>query len=150
MAATPAQMHELLAYCMEFAQTMLMGSGEFYPFGAMLSLEGKVVTVGGYDGKERPAPLDIYQMLAGAFASEAKAGNTSGVALAANVNVPAQYKSPSKDALRVHLETQGFARFIYVPYEIVTSGIFKKKQSLTMHGPFSVEVGPSFFLPASA
>jgi hypothetical protein len=45
----------------------------------------------------------------------------------------------------VHLETSGFARFIYVPYEISKSGMFKKKLDLVMHEPFSVEVNPSFF-----
>jgi len=54
MAATPAQLHELLAYCMDFAQTMLRDSGEFYSFGAVLSPEGKVVVVGEMTGTNIP------------------------------------------------------------------------------------------------
>lgn len=149
MTATTAQLHELPTYCMEFAQTMLSDADDFLPFGAILSTDGEVVAVGGYDGNEKPAPQDIYRLLAEAFVSETKTGNTSAVALAANVNVPEKYKSLSKDALRVHLETQGFARFIYVPYEIATSGIFKKKRSPIMHEPISVDVDPSFFMPVS-
>lgn len=49
-----------------------------------------------------------------------------------------------KDALRVHLENTRLCS----PYENATSGILQK-QPLTMHEPFAVEVGPSFFLPAS-
>jgi hypothetical protein len=47
MAATPAQLHQLLTCCMDFAQIMLPDSGEFYPFGAALSPEGAVVAAGG-------------------------------------------------------------------------------------------------------
>ena len=145
MEATPGQLHELLSYCIEFAQVMLKDSGEFYPFGASLSLDGKVAAVGGDDGNERPNPQDIYQLLARGFVSEASGGRVSGVALAANVDVPEQYKSPSKDALRVHLESVGFARYIYVPYEIEKSGLFNRKKSVVLHEPISVEIRPTFF-----
>jgi len=145
MAATPAQLHELLSYCMEFAKTMLNDAGDFYPFGAKLSLEGQVVAVGGHNGSERPLPQDIYQLLVGAIVSEARDGSISGAALAANVNVPEKFASPSRDAIRVHLEAPGFARYIYVPYEVAKSGLFKKKVSVTLHEPFAVEVNPGFF-----
>jgi hypothetical protein len=39
MAATPAQLLEFLAYCMDFAQTMLRDSVAFGPFGSVLSPE---------------------------------------------------------------------------------------------------------------
>ncbi len=150
MSVTPTQRQELLNYCLDFAKTMLTDAGEFYPFGAMLSLEGKLAAAGGYNGSERPPPQDIYQLLLGAFASEAKHGSISGAALAANVNVPEAYASPSKDAIRIHLETPGFAQFIYVPYEIGKSGLFKNKLTVTLHEPFAVEMNPSFFQkPAS-
>ena len=145
MTATPAQLHELLSYCMDFAKTMLNDAGDFYPFGAKLSPEGQVVAVGGHNGNERLSPQDIYQLLIGVFVSEAQNGSISGAALAANVSVPEQYSSPSRDAIRVHLEAPGFARFIYVPYEIVKSGLFKKKVAVTLHEPFAIEIGPGFF-----
>jgi hypothetical protein len=145
MVATPAQLHELLAYCMDFAQTMLRDSGEFYPFGAVLSPEGEVPAVGGDDGNEYPKAQEIYHLLTRAFVSEAKSGEIFGAALACNVDVPEQYESPSRDALRVHLETEGFARLIYVPYEITKSGPLNETSALALHEPFSVEVRPAFF-----
>jgi hypothetical protein len=145
MAATPAQLQALLGYCTEFAQAMLKDSGDFYPFGATLSSDGDVVAAGGHDGNEKPEPQAIYQLLASAFSTAARAGNISGAALAANVNVPEQYQSPSKDAIRVHVEAAGFARFIYIPYEIAKPGLFKRGRALTIHDPFSVDVGPGFF-----
>jgi hypothetical protein len=147
-AATPAQLRKLLAYCMDFAQTMLRDSGEFYPFGAVLSPEGEVVAVGGDDGNEHPKPQEVYHLLTRAFVSEAESGKIFGAALAANVNVPEQYESRSRDALRVRLETEGFACLVYVPYEITKSGPLNKTSALVVHEPFSVEVSPAFFAPA--
>jgi hypothetical protein len=147
MAATPAQLHELLTYCMDFGQIMLKHSGEFYPFGAVLSPEGKVVAVGGSNGNEHPKAREIYHLLTETFEFAAKNGKIFGAALAANVNVPEQYDSPSRDALRVHLETQGYARFIYAPYEITKSGFLKRKSAIILHEHFSVDVNPVFFTP---
>jgi hypothetical protein len=145
MSATPEQLHEMLNYCMDFARTMLAESGDFYPFGATLSPQGVVAAVGGYDGEERPAPADIYRLLGEAFLSGAARGEHSGVALAANVNIPAEYESISRDGLRVHLESHGYARFIYVPYKLGTTGLFKKRRVVEFSEPFSVELAPTFF-----
>jgi len=147
MTATPTQLHELLTYCMDLAQILLRDAGEFYPFGAVLSPEGKVVAVSGSDGNEHPKAQDIYDLLTEAFVSKAKSGKIFGAALAANVSVPEQYKSPSRDALRVHLETEGYSRFIFVPYEITKSGFLKRTSAITLHEMFSVEVSPVFFAP---
>ena len=49
---------------------------------------------------------------------------------------------------RVHLETEGYSRFIFVPYEITKSGFFKKKSAIILHELFTVEVSPVFFTPA--
>ena len=46
MAASPEQLHELLTYCLDFARTVLEKAGEFHPFGATLSQDGKVAAVG--------------------------------------------------------------------------------------------------------
>jgi hypothetical protein len=150
MAATPAQLHELLTYCMEFGQTMLENSGEFYPFGAVLSSEGKVVACGGSNGKKHPKAQDIYELLTESFASEAKNGKIFAAALAANVNVPEQFKLPSRDAIRVRLETEGYARFIFIPYEITKSGLLKRKSALVRYELFPVETSQVFFTPVGA
>lgn len=145
MSASPEQLHELLMYCIGFARTMLENSGEFYPFGATLSQEGKVVAVGGSNGEEQPKSTEIYQLLADAFSAGAKSGQHLGVALAANVNIPTGYSSPSPDGLRVHLESNGYSRFIYVPYKVVSRGLFKPKRVAQLSEPFSVDIPPQFF-----
>lgn len=145
MTATPAPLQELFAYCLEFAKTTLTDAGGFHPFGAKLSLEGKIIAVAGQNGKERRSPQAVKLLLMDAFASEAQNGNISGAALAANVNLPKRYVSRSSDAIRIRLEATGFARFIYVPYEIAKSGLFKKKVTVTLHEPFAMDVIPSLF-----
>ena len=145
MSATPEQLHEMLSYCTDFARTMLEDSGDFYPFGATLSPQGVVAAVGGYNGEEKPTPTEIYQLLGESFLSGAARGELAGVALAANVNIPPEFKSDSRDGLRVHLESQGYSRFIYVPYQLGTKGLFKKRRVVEFSEPFSVELAPTFF-----
>ena len=145
MGTTPDQLHGLLAHCMDFAHTMLKDSGEFFPFGATLSPDGEIAAVGGWTGSERPKSQEVYQLLAGAFVAAAQEGRVIGVALAADVNVPDRYNSPAKDALRVQLEAPGFARFIYVPYELLEPSLTVAEPTWVMHEPFAVEIKPVFF-----
>ena len=43
MTAPPEKLHELLTYCIDFGKLMLGDSGDFYPFGATLGLDGLVL-----------------------------------------------------------------------------------------------------------
>jgi len=43
--------------------------------------------------------------------------------------------------VRVHIESKGYARFIYVPYEIIS----EDAREVRLHDPFAVEISPSFF-----
>lgn len=145
MNIDPHKLHELLNYCIDFAKAMLSDSGDFYPFGATIDSSGQLKAVGGYDGKERPAPQDIYRLLGESFLSGAREGELSAVALAANVNIPPDFNPPVPDGLRVHLECVGFSRFIYVPYAIERKGLFRKSIEATFYEPIPVEVGATFF-----
>jgi len=146
MQATPEQLHEMLTYCIGFARTMLEEAGDFYPFGATLSPQGVVAAVGADSGEERPAPAEIYKLLGEALLNGAASGEHAGVALAANVNIPPEYSSQSQDGLRVHLETRGYSRFIYVPYAMSMQGLFKKRRVVQFAEPFSVELAPTFYV----
>lgn len=145
MAATPEQLHELLMYCIDFSRTMLQNSGEFYPFGGTLTTDGKVCAVGGHNGEEHPKSQEIFLLLAEAFSSSAQAGEILGAALAADVNIPAQFSADYPDGVRVQLESEGFSRYVYIPYKVTKSGIFKKSRKVEMAEPFSVEIEPTFF-----
>ncbi|MBC3881923.1 hypothetical protein H8K35_10455 [Undibacterium sp. LX40W] len=145
MAATPEQLHALLLHCIDFSRTMLEKSGEFYPFGGTLSTDGKVCAVGGDNGEEHPKPQEIFLLLAEAFSSSAQKGEILGAALVADVNIPSHYAPNYPDGVRVQLESEGFSRFIYIPYKIKKSGILRMSRQVEMAEPFSVEIEPSFF-----
>lgn len=149
MGATPEQIHEMFSYCMGFARTMLENAGDFYPFGATLAPDGVVAAIGGYNGEERPNPREIYKLLSDAFVAGALNGQFAGVALAANVNIPAQYSPTAPDGLRVQLESSGYARYVYVPYRLKKEGIFKKKIVVEFDEPFSVDIAANFFVSTS-
>jgi hypothetical protein len=134
---------------MDFARTMLEKAGDFYPFGATISSSGNIGSVGGYNGEEHPKPQEIYQLLSSGFAAGAKSGEHLCTALAANVNIPSQFAPVSPDGIRVHIESEGYARYIYVPYKITSTGLFKKKRAVELGEPFAVEINPTFFSGAA-
>lgn len=146
MSVAPEKLHELLTYCMEFAKVMLTDSGEFYPFGAVVGLDEEVKAVGGYDGNEHPRSQDIYRLLFESFVASATEESISAAALAANVDIPAEYSPPAPDGLRVHLECAGFSRFIYVPYQVTKQGMFKKARKVEFFEPIAVQISPSIFV----
>ena len=47
--------------------------------------------------------------------------------------------------MRVHLESDGFSRYIYVPYKIESKGFFKKLKSVIFHEPIAVGIDASIF-----
>jgi hypothetical protein len=143
--ATPEQLHKALMYCADFAKTMLEDSGTFYPFGAEIRSDGQLHGIGGYNGEEHPVPTEIYKLLAEAFSSQAREGNILAAALAANVNIPAEYEPPCSDGIRVWLEGEGFARFIYFPYRMEKRGFFRKGFTVEMVEPIAVEITPGWF-----
>jgi hypothetical protein len=145
--ATPEQLHDLLAYCLDFAKVMLDECGEFFPFGAVVGPDGKVKAVGGHNGNEHPEPQVVYRLLSNGFAEGARDGSIIAAALAANVNIPQEYPAAAPDGIRVLLETEGYSRFIYSPYRITKRGLFKKKYTIELFDPFPVQVSPTVFTP---
>ena len=145
VTATPEKLHELLTYCMDFGKAMLGDSGEFYPFGATLGPDGVVSAAGGYDGKERPEPTEIYNLLGKAFSSRAIDGSIVAAALAVNVNIPKQFSSPAPDGIRIHLESAGYSRLIYVPYALKKRGLIRKTMEVTLFEPFAVQSKATMF-----
>jgi len=132
-------------HCADFAKTMLENSGTFYPFGAEIRADGQLHAIGGYNGEEHPVPTKIYKLLADAFLSQAREGNIIAAALAANVNIPAEYEPPWSDGIRVWLEGKGFARFIYFPYRMEKRGFFRKGFAIELAEPIAVEIALSWF-----
>ncbi len=114
----PHRLEELLNHCLRFAKQMIEQNGEFHPFGAVIVSEGTLTAVGAHMGEENPNGAEVYTFLQNAMISQFRRKEIIASAIAADVNVPSQYKSPFPDAIRVHLECTGYSRFMYLPYKI--------------------------------
>ncbi len=145
MTIPPEKLHQLLTYCIEFAEMMLKDSGEFYPFGAVLDPEHEIRAVGADIGNEHPSPGELYQFLGNAFIQQAKSGEISAAAIACNVNIPEEYEPPVRDGVRVHIECDGFSRYLYVPFIIESKGFIKKTTDVTFYEPIPVAIDAQIF-----
>ncbi|HVI54803.1 MAG TPA: hypothetical protein VM621_07095 [Luteibacter sp.] len=140
MDVTQERLNQLLTFSMDFAKEMLEENGDFYPFGATVSEEGKLAADPGHEGDGEPEAQDVYRVIFERF-STGRPAEALAAALVANVTIPDEFEAPAKDGVRVHLESKGYARFIYVPYEIVSADA----REVRLHDPFAVEISPSFF-----
>jgi hypothetical protein len=140
MDVTQERLNQLFTFSVDFAKDMLQQNGDFYPFGATVSEEGKLAADPGHDGNDEPEAHDVYRVIFDRFATS-RSSEALAAALIANVTIPEEFEAPAKDGVRVHIESQGYARFIYVPYEIVSADT----REVRLHDPFAIEISPSFF-----
>ena len=149
----PHRLEELLTYCIGFAQEMLTRCGEFFPFGAVIKQGGEFAAVGGDVGKEHPPSQEVYQFLHGAFQRDFLEGKIEAAALAANVDIPAQFSPPYPDGIRILIECRGYARMFYVPYALkkpsLLGKILRRRGTLKIEEAISVDVPPSLIGKAS-
>ena len=130
----PKELEKLLNYCIGFAQQMTEKHGEFHPFAAAIDSIGQHIAIGGYTGNELPAGSDVYSLLQKSLRSQFQNKEIVAAAIAANVNIPAQFKSPYPDGIRVHLECSGFSRLFYLPYRI-SGGHMEYSEFITVDVP---------------
>lgn len=145
MVATPEQLSEVFQYCLAFSEQMLCKAGEFYPFGAVITSDGKLGARAVSNGEEHPNSQELYALQLKAFHTEARDSGLLAVALAVDVNVPTEFEAPYRDAVRVKLECAGNSRQIYVPYLLKKKGLFGNARTVTFAEPFAVEAAPEIF-----
>jgi len=79
------------------------------------------------------------------LSQRAKNSEILGAAIAANVNIPAQFHAPYPDGIRVHVESDGFSRYIYTPYKLEKTGFFSRKRSVIYADMFGVDLPQIIF-----
>jgi hypothetical protein len=107
----------LLNAVLPLAQRLLGESGEFYPFGADLTLSGETSMVMGHPGSgdNNPASSDVFDLLVGGFG--AKSDHLRAAALVAN------FRTSESDVIRIDLEHRdGRALVVLMPYQADPSG----------------------------
>lgn len=141
----------LLQHCQLVSRKLLADAGEFYPFGAFVTPANEVQALGML-GVEHPNTQEAYSFLRGAISQMWAERRVIAYAIAANVDIPAEYKSPYSDGVRVHVEAPGYSRYIYTPYRILPHRGLRKflvalptvdyAQSITVDVPHDVFVRP--------
>ncbi|TCT43651.1 hypothetical protein EDB29_101458 [Vibrio crassostreae] len=116
-----------------FAEKMLAEYGEFYPYGAAMTLTGNVVDVSVFEGNEYPPSSEIIDLLNSAFLKAAanREYRTTAVVYDVRITLPSGQLS---DAIAVNLDhISGYSIVVYLSY--------KKLNQAIEYGELSVQEG---------
>ncbi|HHP0460851.1 MULTISPECIES: hypothetical protein [Vibrio harveyi group] len=106
-----------------FAEKMLAEYGEFYPYGAAMTLTGDVVDVSVFEGNEYPPSSEIIDLLNSAFLKAAASRQYSTTAVVYDVRITLPSGKDS-DAIAVNLDhNSGYSIVVYLPYKKVNQAI---------------------------
>ena len=101
---------------------MLIAHGEFYPFGANLSSDGKQALTAAHDGDDRPPSQPLIDLLRAGYKEGAKSGRLAATALVYDVLVIPPGSSTKTDAIAVELDHRGgYSVVVFFPY-VIKSG----------------------------
>jgi hypothetical protein len=80
----------MLDFLVEFAKLMLGEQGEFFPFGAGMTHEGEMTSVGTNAGREHPTSRELIALLHSELVEQASAGaiKASGICLDVRIQPP--------------------------------------------------------------
>lgn len=136
-----AECEELLNAALPFAEKMLGEHGEFFPYGGAMRPNGEIVSVAGYDGRERPPSLDIIELIKSAFVKGAHDGSYKATALVYDVRVAISDSNPSRDAVAVSLNHEdGYSVVVLFPYTLNAGNV--------VFGEAIAEAGDADIFPA--
>lgn len=141
MSQAKADCEELLNAAMPFAVQMLERDGEFFPFGNAMQSDGKIVAVGGYDGREHPHSAELMRLIKAGFVEAARRSEYRATALVYDVRVKAPSNGDSSDAIAVSLNHRDqYSVIVLFPYWL-TEG------KLVIDTPFAHAGEADIFVP---
>lgn len=116
-----ADSEELMNAALPLAERLLTEQGEFYPYGMSMKPSGEIVSVAGYDGRERPPSQDIIDLLVAAFHADAHAGKVKATALVYDILVKDPKTNTESDAIAVALDHRdNYSVVVLFPYSLVS------------------------------
>ena len=125
-----------------FAKQMLSEHGEFYPFGATMTLDGQVTLHAGDVGSEHPETQAVIDLLTQAFREQVAIGQIRAAGLCSDIRTIAPGQTEKTDALCFKLEHQtGEALTVCIPYKKGLLGRYKYAEM------FVGRHKPDFFVP---
>jgi hypothetical protein len=123
MAEPKQEIEQLLNYLLPFAERMLSGDGEFYPYAATMDAGGEVQAVS-MAADEQPDVGELLLALHAELRDQASRGAIRASGIAADVTLTDPDSGDTTDAVQLeldHADTE--AVDVYVPYTTGDEGI---------------------------
>ena len=115
-----------------FAEQMLSKHREFYPFGATMSIDGKIARSASYAGEEHPASQLLIDLLEEGFRDGAQRHLFTATAIVVDVRTIPPGKKKKQDAVEVRLDhVSDYSVKVLFPYA------FSPKGELKLAPPFA-------------
>ena len=128
----------LLEVVMPFAEKMLVEYAEFYPYGAAMKPDGEIVSVAGYDGRERPPSADLIDLLRTEFRQDARAGRYKATAIAYDVRITNPGSAVATDAIAIAVDhSDDYSVVVFYPY-VLTAGTVRLGEPFAERGESSI------------
>ena len=113
------QAEELMGKLVHFAEQELSKYGEFYPFGAEVETDGKVVLSASYNGKDHPSSQVMIEELTKIFQSKAKAGKIKAAAIVYDMRIQPPGSIAKTDAICFSYDhKEGYTVNVFFPYTL--------------------------------
>jgi hypothetical protein len=122
------QLESLIATAKPFAEKMLIENGEFFPFGAAVDKNGKLLHVAGYNGDERALSADLIVIINDGFRQSVKSGDYIATALVYDVRIIPPGKNDKSDAVAIALDNPNDSLIVYFPYLLKDSDLIFGEQ----------------------
>jgi len=105
------------------AKQMLSLHGEFFPFGALMKLNGEIVDCIAHTESEHPPSKKLIEILIEDFRERASRGEVRAAGICSDVRVARQGQQEKVDAVQFALEHQnGEAVDVFLPYDLDSAG----------------------------
>jgi hypothetical protein len=131
----------LLNDLLPFAERMLAEHGEFYPFGASITLDGRHISVGAKGSSDHPKSEELIDIMTNEFRGQASEGKIRAAGICFDVRVVPPGQVDKSDAIQLALEREGGdAVDVFVPYAQLPNGKFTYGELL------ACERAPTFFV----
>lgn len=119
MSEVDADVNALIDFLMTFAVKQLQEHGEFYPFGATMSMNGEVIPVIADAETEAPTSAELMSFLQRGFADGARSGRHRATALAYDVRTVLPDTGAKTDAVAIDFDHRdGTSIVVYFPYSL--------------------------------
>ncbi len=142
------QLFEMVNEAVMYAKDKLEKDQELTPFAMLLFKNGYIESITADETSHEDQYASLVATLKKRIVDEPK---ITGLAIVAKVTIPAQYKAPVDDGIRVHLEERHKAddkiggRFLYVPYQLYKSSS-SEEITMHLHDPIPVAFPPEIFV----